>query len=184
MTTDPQVDFTFETIQEYELGITKFNATQLEVDATLAWDLFAYAATDSMVQVEAYSTNGNSTLPAEILEMQSDVSNSSAPENFDAFVSLKGLTNSGVTGGVPNANTQFLAGQFGTLGGGGGAFAPGTAASNPDTHKFRIDMRLKPGVPASFPNSTVTLASGGNGTDYAQAGYYYLEVVYNLVEDL
>lgn len=183
MTTDPQVDFVFKTIQEYELGITKFNATLLEVDATLAWDLFAYASTDTLIQVEAYSTNGNSTLPAEILEMQSDVV-SSAPENFNSFISLKGLTNSGVVGGTPDANTQFLAGEFGTVSGGGSAFAPGTAAANPSTHKFRIDMRLKPGIPASFPNSTVTLASGGNGQDYAQAGYYYVEVVYSLVEDL
>ncbi len=183
MTTDPQVDFVFKTIQEYELGITKFNATLLEVDATLAWDLFAYASTDTLVQVESYSTNGNPTLPAEVLEMQSDVV-SSAPENFNSFISLKGLANSGVTGGVPNANTQFLAGEFGTVSAGGSAFAPGTAAANPSTHKFRIDMRLKPGIPASFPNSTVALTAGGNSQDYAQAGYYYVEVVYTLVEDL
>ena len=184
MTTDPQVDFVFKTIQEYELGITKFNATQLEVDATLAWDLFAYAATDTLVQVEAYSTNGNPTLPAEVLEMQSDVDNSAASENFNDFISLKGLTNSEVVGGVPTANTQFLAGSFGTVSGGGTAFDPGTASSNPSTHQFRIDMRLVPGVPASFPNSTVPLTAGGNSEDYAQAGYYYVEVVYNLVEDL
>jgi cytidyltransferase-like protein len=80
--------------------------------------------------------------------------------------------------------TQFLAGEFGTVAGGGSAFAPGTAANNPTTHKFRIDMRLKPGIPASFPNSTVLLSANGNNETYAQAGYYYLEVVYSLVEDL
>ena len=183
MTTSPQVDFTFKTIQEYNLGITRFNATQLEVDATLAWDLFVYASADSWTQVESYSTNGNDYLPAEVLELQSSVT-SSAPVNCNAFTSLLGLTNSTVAAGVPTAATQFLAGEFGTVAAGGSAFAPGTAANNPTTHKFRIDMRLKPGIPASFPNSTVLLSANGNNEDYAQAGYYYLEVVYSLVEDL
>ncbi len=183
MTTDPQVDFTFKTIQEYELGITRFNTTLLEVDATLAWDLFVYASSDSWTQVESYTTNGNSYLPAEILEMKSSIT-SSAPVNINAFSSLKGLTNSTVAGGVPTAATQFLAGEFGKATGAGSAFAPGTAAKNPTTNKFRIDMRIKPSIPATFPNSTVLLTANGNNIAFAQAGYYYLEVVYSLVEDL
>jgi hypothetical protein len=181
MTTNPQVDFTFKTIQEYQHGITRFNATQLEVDATLAWDLFVYASTDSWNQVEAYSNNGNDVLPAEILELQSSVV-SAAPVNINSFTSLLGLTNSTVAAGVPTASTQFLAGEFGTAA--GESFLPGTAAGNPDTHKFRIDMRLLPDIPATFPNSAELISGGGNGDAFAQAGYYYLEVVYSLVEDL
>ena len=30
MTTEPQVDFVFNTIQKYQVGITKYNATRLE----------------------------------------------------------------------------------------------------------------------------------------------------------
>jgi hypothetical protein len=180
MTTNPQVDFTFKTIQEYQRGITKFNATQLEVDATLAWDLFVYASTDNWTQVESYSTNGNPVLPAEILEMQSSVT-STAPANMNSFTSLLGLINSGVQNGSPTVATQFLAGEIGTSA--GESFAPGTAAGNPDTHKFRIDMRLLPGIPATFPNSIETIGVGGED-NFAQAGYYYLEVVYSLAEDL
>jgi hypothetical protein len=181
MTTNPQVDFIFSTIQEYMHGITRFNAVQLEVDATMAWDLFAYASTDHWVQVEQYSTNGNPTLPAEILEIQSSVT-SAAPENLNAFASIKGLTNSEVAGGIPTDETQFLAGQVGTAV--GQSFAPGTAAANPGTHRFRLDMRLVPEIPATFSNSTVDLVDAGNNEAYAAAGYYYLEVVYSLVEDL
>ena len=182
MTTNPQVDFVFSTVQEYKQGITRFNAVQLEVDATMAWDLFAYASTDEWVQVEQYSTNGNNGLPAEILEIQSSVT-STAPFHFNSFTSLKGLTNSNVLGGVPDiAATQFLAGQVGTLA--GESAAPGTAASNPTTHRFRLDMKLVPDIPATFPNSTVLLTATGNAEAYAAAGYYYLEVVYSLVEDL
>ena len=185
MTTNPQVDFTFKTIQEYNLGITRFNATLLEVDATLAWDLYVYASSDDWTQVEAYSANGNSYLPAEVLELQSSVDNSSGGAiNLNSFSSLKGLTNSGVTNTGPTGETQFLAGEYGTISAGGSAFPPGTAANNPTTHKFRIDMRLKPGVPATFPNSTELLTAHGNFEPYAQAGYYYLEVVYTLAEDL
>jgi hypothetical protein len=45
-------------------------------------------------------------------------------------------------------------------------------------------MRLVPGVPATFSNSTVALNLHGNLSTYAQAGYYYIEVVYVLVENL
>ncbi len=183
MTTSPQVDFSFKTIQEYQQGITRFNATQLEVDATLAWDLFVYASTNLWTQVEAYSTNGNNGLPAEILQMKSSIINgTAATDDLDAFVSLKGLTNSGVVGGAPTVDTQFLAGMVGTAA--GQSAAPGTASSNPATNKFRLDMRLKPGVPAIFADSTVPLTTVGNLTAFAQAGYYYMEVVYSLVEDL
>lgn len=181
MTTNPQVDFVFTTVQEYMQGITRFNAVQLEVDATMAWDLFVYAQTDFWVQVEQYSTNGNAALPAEILEMQSSVP-SAAPENLNTWASLRGLTNSEVAGGIPTVETQFLAGEVGT--GAGESFAPGTAAGNPTTHRFRLDMRLKPDIPATFPNSTVLISDAGNNEEYAAAGYYYLEVVYSLVEDL
>lgn len=179
MTTDPTVNFVFKTIPEYQQGIIKFNATKLDVDATVAWDLFAYASTDTWTQVDAYSTNGNPVLPAEILEMQSIQPNTSAATNsFNSLVSLKGLGNSGVTGGVPVAATQFLAGMVGTAA--LQSYAPGAAAANPLTNQFRVHYRLVPGIPATFPNTTVPLV----GTAFAQSGYYYLEVVYALVEDL
>jgi hypothetical protein len=179
MTTDPTVNFVFKTIPEYQNGIIKFNATKLDVDATVAWDLFAYASTDNWVQVDAYSTTGTATLPAEILEMQSIQPNTTlATDNFNSLISLKGLTNSGVVGGVPISTTQFLAGMVGTAA--GQSYAPGAAASNPSTNQFRVHYRLTPGIPATFPNSTVALTGAG----FAQSGYYYLEVVYALVEDL
>ena len=184
MTTNAQVDFTFKTVQEYQNGITQFNAVQLEVDATLAWDLYVFAATDLWHQVEPYSTNGNSDLPAEILYMKSSVQNLSAAQNINDFASLRGVTASGATNTVPTATTQYLTGAFGL----GSldpldAGLPGTAAKNALTHKFRIDMKLTPGIPATFAGSEIAVGAGG-GADYAQAGYYYLEVVYALIEDL
>src|SRR5437868_8919278 len=68
MTTDPQVDFVFNTIQKYQVGITKYNATRLEVEATVPWDLYAQPSTQNWTQQIAYGagTNGQGTLPSEI----------------------------------------------------------------------------------------------------------------------
>lgn len=181
MITDPQVNFAFTSIQDYQNGITRYNATKLEVDATVAWDLFAYASSDDWTQGDSYSANGESSLPAEILEMQAVNPNTSTPlgGTFNAFASLKGLSNSGVVGGIPNANnTQFLAGMVGTSA--GESYSPGASEANPSTHQFRVHYRIVPGIPASFPNSTEPLSGSG----FAQAGYYTLEVIYSLVEDL
>ncbi len=181
MTTNPQVDFVFTSINEYQNGITRYNAARLEVDATVAWDLFAYASTDNWTQGDAYSTNGEWEIPAEALEIQSIGANTSAPGGgtFNTFVSLKGLTNSGVTGGVPDPSfTQFLAGMVGTAA--GESYPPGASKSNASTHQFRVHYRIVPGIPTTFPNSSQPLP----GVGFAQAGYYYLEVVFALVEDL
>lgn len=180
MTTDPNVGFSFKSIPDYKQGITKFNATKLDVDATVAWDLFAYASTTNWVQVDKYSTTGTPLLPAEILQIQSLRPNTSAATNHfnTSFRSIKGLSNSGVIGGVPTAATQFLAGMMGTAP--AQSYAPGTSQGNPTTNQFRLHYKIVPGIPATFPGSTVTLP----GVGFAQAGYYYLEVVYALVEDL
>lgn len=187
MTTNPQVDFVFKTIQEYQNGITQFNAVQLEVDATLAWDLFVYAKTDLWTVVETYSTNGSEELPAEILFMKSSVGHIPAHgQDLSAFSSLRSPTVSGATSSAPTAATQYLMGGFG-LGSVDAADAgvPGTAAKNATTHKFRIDMKLTPGIPATFAGSEILIADVPGATaDYAKAGYYYLEVVYSLIEDL
>ena len=72
MTTEPQVDFVFNTIQKYQVGITKYNATRLEVEPTVPWDLYAQPSTEFWTQQIAYGAgaNGQGTLPSEILEMQ------------------------------------------------------------------------------------------------------------------
>lgn len=187
MTTNPQVDFSFNSIADYKHGITKFNATQLEVDATVAWDLYVYASTDNWTQVEAYSANGAAVLPAEILEINSSYDNTGVTAGLGTgFVSLKGSVNSGCDDGTPDAATQFIMGGDNTTEAAITAGAPGTAAGNPTTHKFRMSYKLQPGIPGSFLNSTVPLTTPalGNTDDYAQAGYYYLEVVYAIIEDL
>lgn len=190
MTTDPQVDFVFNTIQKHQVGITKYNATRLEVDATVPWDLYAQPSTEFWTQELAYGagTNGQGSLPSEILEMEAIQSNSVAAlltfNNFIGLSSNGGLNTSSLT---PTANTQYLAGKFGQ--GVTKSYAPGTASSSPMTNKFLVHYRIKPGVPANFPDLTtqyplLAATTFDNVTPYAQPGFYDLEVVYTLTEDL
>ncbi|MCC7232781.1 MAG: hypothetical protein IT242_07555 [Bacteroidia bacterium] len=190
MTTEPQVDFVFNTIQKYQVGITKYNATRLEVEATVPWDLYAQPSTRFWTQQLAYGagTNGQGTLPSEILEMESIQANSvAAPKTFNSFIGLTSNNGANLASLTPTINTQFLAGEFAQ--GVSSSYAPATSTQSPLTNKFLVHYRIKPGVPANFPNLTaqyplVATATFPAATPYAQPGFYDLEVVYTLTEDL
>ncbi len=190
MTTEPQVDFVFNTIQKYQVGITKYNATRLEVESTVPWDLYAQPSTEFWTQQIAYGSgiNGQGVLPSEILEMQAIQANSVAALNsFNSFVGLSSNGGANTASLTPTVNTQFLAGEFAQ--GVASCYPPSTSTSSPLTNKFLVHYRIKPGVPANFPNLTaqypaVAAATFIPATPYAQPGYYDLEVVYTLTEDL
>ncbi|MBK7852656.1 MAG: hypothetical protein IPJ66_16410 [Bacteroidetes bacterium] len=190
MTTEPQVDFVFNTIQKYQVGITKYNATRLEVEATVPWDLYAQPSTEFWTQQIAYGagTNGTGTLPSEILEMQSiQANNVAAPLTFDNFIGLFSNLGGNTASLTPSLNTQFLAGEFGQ--GVASSYAPATSSASPLTNKFLVHYRIKPGVPANFPDLTTQYPTVATATftatnPYAQPGFYDLEVVYTLTEDL
>lgn len=190
MTTDPQVDFVFNTIQKYQVGITKYNATRLEVEATVPWDLYAQPSTQFWTQQIAYGagTNGQGQLPSEILEMESIQANSvAALHTFNSFIGLSSKLGTNTASLTPTVNTQFLAGEFAQ--GVTSSYAPATSTASPMTNKFLIHYRIKPGVPADFPDlttqyPTVATATFTATTPYAQPGFYDLEVVYTLTEDL
>src|SRR5436190_21252823 len=135
MTTDPQVDFVFNTIQKYQVGITKYNATRLEVDATVPWDLYAQPSTQYWTQQIAYGagTNGQGQLPSEILEMESIQANTvAAPLTFNSFIGLSSNAGANTASLTPTVNTQYLAGEFGQ--GVTKSYAPATASSSPMTN--------------------------------------------------
>ncbi|GEM_PF-1487992 len=181
ISSDPQVNFNFDSDEDIQNGIVKFNAVRLEVDATLPWDLFAYANTDYWIPGDVASSEDVSHLPAELLEIYSSSPNRCNPVggNFNSFTGLKGLTNSGVVGGIPDANsTQFIAGMVGKEP--NESYLPGTASMNSATNKFSLDYRIAPKHLSSLPNGKFSVGNNTASTD----GDYYLEVVYVLVEDL
>lgn len=72
-----QLDFTFDEINEYYAGITKYGATTLKVSATVSWDLWAAGLSQGQVgsflwdEQVAYqtATNGVNTIPITALEL-------------------------------------------------------------------------------------------------------------------
>lgn len=148
LATDPNVEFTFNTIPSYVNGIIKPNVTELRVESTVPWDLFVQAETVNWSQLQAFSSAGTSTIPSTLLEVRViDGAGNSALNNFT---------------GLTDARLDIV----GSVGAGDG-IAAGTYLTTPDTHFFRVDYRIIPTLTAQY-----------------QAGFYGLNVIYTLAEDL
>ncbi|MCO6358671.1 hypothetical protein BXY85_1131 [Roseivirga pacifica] len=148
LATDPNVEFTFNTIPSYVNGIIKPNVTELKVESTVPWDLYVQAETVSWSQLQAFSSAGVSTIPSTLLEVRViDGAGNSALSNFTA------LTDSRLDIVGTDAPDDGI--------------DAGTYLTNPDTHFFRVDYRIIPTLTAQY-----------------QAGYYGLNVIYTLAEDL
>ena len=146
MSTPNQIDFTFDDINEYYGGITKYGATILKVSSTVTWDLYAVARSNGNVgagywdQQIKYGTGGSrgtlantgatNQLPLSLLELHQSQPNpiSSAPlgtyadysANFPPVASPSGSNSIYVdpTGaGVPPGSLhKYIAGHKGTTG--------------------------------------------------------------------
>ena len=189
MSTEPQVDFVFNSIQKYQVGITKYNATRLEVTATVPWDLFAQPGSEYWTQEIQYgnSTHGQAQLPSEILQLEAiQPNNSPASLNFNNFIGLSSNAGTNLAGSTPSKSTQFLAGAAET--GANFRYAPGSAESTPLTNKFLVHYRIRPGLPSVFPDLSSQYPAVASktffGETFAQPGFYRMEVVYTLSEDL
>lgn len=148
LATDPNVEFTFNTIPSYVNGIIKPNVTELRVESTVPWDLYVQAETANWAQLQAFSSAGTSTVPSTLLEVRViDGAGTSALPNFTAL-------------------TDTRLDIVGTVAAGDGV-AAGSYLTTPDSHFFRVDYRIIPTLTAQY-----------------QAGYYGLNVIYTLAEDL
>lgn len=85
MDTPDQIEFVFDEISEYQVGITNYAATILKVSSTVSWDLYAVARSQGIngptmwdQQVD-YGGNGNvnavSNIPLSLLELKQSVAN-------------------------------------------------------------------------------------------------------------
>ena len=141
LATDPNVEFTFNTIPSYVNGIIKPNVTELRVESTVPWDLYVQAETANWAQLQAFSSAGTSTVPSTLLEVR-------------------------VIDGAGTSLTDTRLDIVGTVAAGDGV-AAGSYLTTPDSHFFRVDYRIIPTLTAQY-----------------QAGYYGLNVIYTLAEDL
>lgn len=159
LVTNPNLDFVFSTIPQYQNGITKTNATELRIEATVAWDLAVNAETATWENFETYSSAGSTAILSDIIGIRAiDASGNSLIDGggvVNTYFALTGTDQLPIIGDV--TGTVDIADAPG---------APGSYLTSPDTHQFRIDYRLSPGL------ETYT------------AGYYGINLVYTLAEDL
>ncbi len=148
LSTDPNVEFSFNSIPDYENGIIKPNVTELRVESTVPWDLYVQAETTNWAQLQSFSTAGTSTVPSTLLEVRV----------------IDGAGSSALSAFTPLTDTRLDI--VGTVAAGDG-IASGSFLTTPSSHFFRVDYRIVPTLTAQY-----------------QAGYYGLNVIYTLAEDL
>ena len=159
LVTNPNLDFVFSSLPQYQNGITKTNATELRVEATVAWDLAVNAETANWEAFEAYSQAGSAAIPSSIIGVRAiDAAGNSLIDGggvANTYFSLTGTDQLPIIGDVT-----------GTVDAGDIPGAPGSYLTSPSTHQFRVDYRLSPGL------------------DTYTAGYYGINLIYTLAEDL
>lgn len=199
MTGDNQINFTFDNITDYVGGITKYGATQLNVNSTIAWDLVA-VGTSSINQNSAgaapfwdqnmaYSTTGNPQIPLQVLELHQTPENPSGggagidysmpftnPPSGNNYIN----TAFEAGGTTSTSNNIAIAGKIGAVGA-ANSVIPGSyinnigEAFNSSNYKYTVDFRLLPGLPSTF-NGLMLAGS-------VQPGIYTMEIRYILMED-
>lgn len=179
MSTPNQIDFTFDDINEYYAGITKYGASILKVSSTVNWDLYAIARSNGNVaagfwdQQIKYGTGGTGAtnrLPLSLLELRQSTPNANAAAATGAFkdyssafppVASPAGSNSiyvdpSSSGTPPSANNKYIAGHKGTSAVGddavaGGSYLTASAGALTSDYYYSIDYRIVPGLPAVFP---------------------------------
>ena len=158
MTTGSNVDFVFNTISKYSNGVILPNSTRLRVESTVEWDLYVGVSTTTAGNwdiLTTYSPYGSSTIPVSLLELRfTNVDNTSQQVGFFGVSDIS--TPTYIIGSTINDPTTSS---------GVGTNVPGDHLSNPNTHRFRVDFRIVPGL-------------------IYRPGLYSLTIDYTLVEDL
>lgn len=155
--TSPDVVFSFVSVNDYVAGKTKMGALKLRVNTDRRWDMWVKATTSSWSVVETYATEGT-TPDVDILQLA--VRNSASTSQILGF--------------FPISDTeQYLIGSSATdveVGCPGvGANAAGDYLSNRACYEFNVDFKIIPGI---------------DPLNYLRPGYYRLDVLFTIVEDL
>lgn len=179
MSTPNQIDFTFDDINEYYAGVTKYGATILKVSSTVNWDMYAIARSNGNVaagfwdQQIRYGTGGTGAtnrIPLSALELRQTTPNANAAAATGAFADYSAVfppvaspsgSNSiyvdpANTGTPPSASNKYIAGHRGTTGVGddavsGGSYLTAAAGALTSDYYYSIDYRIVPGLPSVFP---------------------------------
>lgn len=194
-----QVNFIFDDIRDYMGGITKYGATILNVNSSVAWDLVAVGtstvnentggASAFWDQNIPYSSTGSSSIPISVLELHQTPANPSgggALLDYSLAFTIPPSGNNYLVSGSQNGATVTLSGTRTVAGKTNAtdpalnnAIAPGSYINNigggfsSANYKYVIDYRLLPGLPSTFNGLMAPV----------QPGIYTMEIRYILTED-
>ena len=211
MNTPDQVDFVFDKLGDYYGGITKYGATILKVNSTVAWDLYAVGTSNDGTNWDKQMEYGTGTdpnaidqLPLELLEIHQSEANASAVGTtgfradynsaFAAAPYTPGENNIYASGSpyvLPGLGEKYIQGHSGTANfAAGGSYLTQGSATN-SIYYYVIDYRIVPGLPATFPTAATNaatpvaldLATVNGAGSYAQPGVYTMNVKYVLIEN-
>ena len=205
------IRFVFNEISDYQAGIVRYAATTLTVNSTVNWDLYAVAYSASGTTWDqqakfgsASDPNAENTLSLHALELHQNKPNAStaganpfvnvdysSPFSAALSVGKNSIYTSANPYNRPLASDKYIAGHHSTSDfiTGGSYLIGNTGNSGPSGNFYYIiDYRIKPGIPATFPNSgTNTLAAVADGITtpghYLQPGIYTCSVKYILTEN-
>ncbi len=158
MTRGTMIDFTFNTIRQYNNGVIMASASEFTIESTVEWDLYVGTQTLTPGQwdiLDAYSSAGTDVVPVSILEIRAVSPGGTSQQT--SFFQLQ--DNSSPVYLIGSAADDILTTS------GVGTNDPGDPVTDPFTHKFRIDYRLTPTI-AYTP------------------GVYSLTIVFTVAEDL
>ena len=211
MSTPDQVDFVFNDIADYYGGITKYGATILKVNSTVAWDLYAVGTSNDGTYWDKQMEYGTGTdpnaideLPLQLLELHQSEANANAvnavgfradySSAFDPAPYTAGENNIYASASpyiLPGVGEKYIQGHNGTA-----DFAPGgsylSQGSNTNSiYYYVLDYRIVPGLPAIFPTAadngliptSLDLVTANAAGAYAQPGVYTMNVKYVLIEN-
>ena len=160
--TSPNINFDFNTINKYIHGIIAYNICELNVKVDgVQWDMYVGAETTTAGQwdvVSEYSSTGDIP-PIDIVQIR--INNSSRTSLIPDFFVLKDITSPSYLIGSPSAPDPAISCPD------QGTNQPGDYNSSPGCYKFRVDLKITPGLDPIY-----------------RAGLYSLEIHYMLVEDL
>ncbi|MFW5706750.1 MAG: hypothetical protein ACOCX0_04830 [Bacteroidota bacterium] len=137
---DPDVEFLFNSVQDYQTGLLAMNAMELRITSTgTNWDLYVGAITsDAGIWdvIQYYSVQGDHPT-IDIVELR--FRNTANTAQVQGYFPLTDINSPTYIIGSPALDpaVDCLSGA--------GANVPGDYLTNPSCYQFRVDMRITPG---------------------------------------
>jgi hypothetical protein len=147
LASNPNVEFTFNTMSKLENGIVLPNAITIDVTSIgTNWDLYVGSVTNvagTWDNVQYYTSSGNGSPPVSLLQMR--VHNNSHTQQISGFVPMQDVATStlDIIGNHISAPDPVVhCSDVNPI----GTNTPGSYLTDPQCYQFRVDLKVTPGL--------------------------------------